>query len=70
MALKTGCFLNIDSGLDAKLTSELADELGVRAKVFLRVNSDSETCSDVHSYNQTSTSDSKFGVGLAQLEEV
>ncbi|CAG0923606.1 unnamed protein product [Notodromas monacha] len=72
LALQAGCYLNIDSAMDAKSTSSLATELGVEAKLFLRINPDvtSAQLEGVHEYNSTATSDSKFGVSSQHLDEV
>ncbi|CAG0923607.1 unnamed protein product, partial [Notodromas monacha] len=70
--IAVSCYLNIDSAMDAKSTSSLATELGVEAKLFLRINPDvtSAQLEGVHEYNSTATSDSKFGVSSQHLDEV
>ena len=69
--MKNGCYLNIDSLADARLTAEVAEELDVEARLLIRINSECDMSSTgVHDYNQTANKKSKFGVTEGHLQEV
>ncbi len=70
LAVRNGCYLNIDSATDAVLTAQVAQELDLETNVLVRINPESDMSSEVHDYNQTASKKSKFGVTERHLREV
>ncbi len=68
-ALQAGIFnFNCESEPELALIDALAHRRGVKARVALRVNPDVET--DTHHYISTGKLAHKFGVGIAQAEDI
>src|SRR5579863_7505366 len=68
-ALKAGIFnFNCESEPELTLIDALAHRRGVRARIALRVNPDVET--DTHHYISTGKLAHKFGVDIAQAEDI
>lgn len=67
-ALKSDILMfNVESGQELRLIGEVAAEMGVRARVALRVNPDVDP--RTHPYISTGLKQSKFGIDIAQAVE-
>ncbi|XP_063879575.1 uncharacterized protein LOC135110883 isoform X1 [Scylla paramamosain] len=67
-AVRSGSLLNVDSMFDARRVVEVATEVGVQAKLLLRLNPAIDALT--HPYLSTALADCKFGVEESQVKEV
>ncbi|XP_063879578.1 uncharacterized protein LOC135110883 isoform X3 [Scylla paramamosain] len=67
-AVRSGSLLNVDSMFDARRVVEVATEVGVQAKLLLRLNPAIDALT--HPYLSTALADCKFGVEESQVKEI
>lgn len=67
LAVGIHCF-NVESPAELERLNQIAGEMGCRAPVSLRVNPDVDA--DTHPYVATGLKESKFGIPIAEAEEI